>query len=306
MDIDSSSINFLENLDFFAKNIVEGFITGLHKSPFHGFSVEFAEHRIHNPGDSIKHVDWKLYARTDKMFTKRFEEETNLRCHLIIDSSSSMFFPFNKKKNEIDKFTFSILSSACLMNLFRRQKDAFGITLFSDSLELHRAPKVSKKHYFQLIYELEEKLKLNKKSNLKTDFSKSLNSLADLIKQRSLIIIFSDFQTSFDRINQMFQSLQHLKYKKHEILLFHVLDFEKEKELDFSSDFVKFLDLETSESIALNPFLFKQKFQIEQQKLLNFIKEKASQNKIDYFLADVKNGYNEMLRSYLIKRARLY
>ncbi len=156
MNIDSSSINFIENLDFFANQVVEGFITGLHKSPFHGFSVEFAEHRIHNPGESVKHVDWKLYARTDKMFTKRFEEETNLRCHLIIDCSSSMFFPF-EKESTLDKLTFSILSSACLMNLFRRQRDAFGITLFSESLDFHRSPKVSKKHYFQLIYELEKR-----------------------------------------------------------------------------------------------------------------------------------------------------
>ena len=131
MHVDIKSINYLENLDFFAKQVVEGFITGLHKSPFHGFSVEFAEHRIYNQGESIKNVDWKLFARTDKMFVKRYVEETNLRCHLVIDSSSSMFFPFNKKKS-LDKLTFSILSSACLMNLFMRQRDAFGVTLFQN------------------------------------------------------------------------------------------------------------------------------------------------------------------------------
>ncbi len=305
MSIDSSAINFIENLDFFANQVVEGFITGLHKSPFHGFSVEFAEHRIHNQGESVKHVDWKLYARTDKMFTKRFEEETNLRCHLIIDCSSSMFFPF-EKESTLDKLTFSILSSACLMNLFRRQRDAFGITLFSESLDFHRSPKVSKKHYFQLIYELEKKIKEKRTPNIKTDFLKSLGSMVDLIKERSLIVIFSDFQGSVEKINQLFQSLQSLKYKKHEIILFHVCDFKKEKDLEFSSDFYKFIDLETNEEVNINPFDLKKQFQLEKESMFNFIKEKASQNKIDYFIADLNEGFNKMLKSYLIKRSKLY
>jgi len=305
MSIDSSSINFLENLDFFANQVVEGFITGLHKSPFHGFSVEFAEHRIYNPGESIKHVDWKLFARTDKMFSKRFEEETNLRCHLIIDCSSSMFFPFENGKT-LDKLTYSILSSACLMNLFRRQRDAFGITLFSDSLDFHREPKASKKHYFQLIYELEKKIKAKRRINIKTDFSKSLGSLVDLIKERSLIVIFSDFQGSKETLNNLFQSLQSLKYKKHEIILFHVSDLKKEKELLFPSDFYKFIDLETNEEVNINPFDLRDRFQLEKENLFSFIKEKALQNKIDYFMADLNDGFDQMLKSYLIKRSKLY
>ena len=305
MNIDGSSINFLENLDFFANQVVEGFITGLHKSPFHGFSVEFAEHRIYNPGDSVKHVDWKLYGRTDKMFTKRFEEETNLRCHLIIDCSSSMFFPFNKE-SKMDKLTFSVLSSACLMNLFRRQRDAFGMTLFSESLDFHRYPKVSKKHYFQLIYELEKKIKAKRRANIKTDFPKSLGSLVDLIKERSLIVIFSDFQGSKETLNSLFQSLQSLKYKKHEIILFHVSDLKKEKDLVFPGDFYKFIDLETNEEVSVNPSDLREKFQLEKENLFSFIKEKALQNKIDYFIADLNEGFNMMLKSYLIKRSKLY
>ena len=305
MSIDSKSINFLENLDFFATQTVEGFITGLHKSPFHGFSVEFAEHRIYNPGESIKHVDWKLYARTDKMFIKRFEEETNLRSHLIIDCSSSMFFPF-ENESTLDKLTFSVLSSACLMNLFRRQRDAFGVSLFSDSVDFHRDPKVSKKHYFQLIYELEKKLKVKRKTNIKTDFSKSLGSLVELIKERSLIIIFSDFQGSKDKLSDLFQTLQSLKYKKHEIILFHVSDLKKEKDLSFPSDFYKFIDLETNDEVSINPFDLKEKFKLEKENIYSFIKEKASQNKIDYFLADLNEGFDKMLKSYLIKRSKLY
>ena len=169
MHVDIKSINYLENLDFFAKQVVEGFITGLHKSPFHGFSVEFAEHRIYNQGESIRNVDWKLFARTDKCSLK-YMEETNLRCHLVIDSSSSMFFSFNKKS--LDKLTFSILSSACLMNLFMRQRDAFGVTLFSETLDFHRVPKTSKNTTWS-IYELENKLK-EEENNVKTDFLNQL------------------------------------------------------------------------------------------------------------------------------------
>jgi len=305
MQIDIKSINYLENLDFFAKQVVEGFITGLHKSPFHGFSVEFAEHRIYNQGESIRNVDWKLYARTDKMFIKRFVEETNLRCHLVIDSSSSMFFPFNKK-NSLDKLTFSILSSACLMNLFVRQRDAFGVTMFSESLDFHRNPKASKKHYFQLIYELENMLKKKRKTSIKTDFSKSINSLVDLVKERSLIIIFSDFQGSEETLDSLFQSIQNLKYNKHEVILFHISDFNFEKNLDFSRGFYKFIDLETNKEINLNPIEIKKKFQLENDILNSLIKEKASQNKTDYYLADINVGFNQMLKSYLIKRSKLY
>tara|TARA_Y100001954_G_C15764829_1_gene581188 strand:+ start:305 stop:1222 length:918 start_codon:yes stop_codon:yes gene_type:complete len=305
MHVDIKSINYLENLDFFAKQVVEGFITGLHKSPFHGFSVEFAEHRIYNHGESIRNIDWKLYARTDKMFVKRYVEETNLRCHLVIDSSSSMFFPFNKK-NSLDKLTFSILSSACLMNLFMRQRDAFGVTMFSESLDFHRNPKVSKKHYFQLIYELENKLKTKRETSIKTDFSKSVNSLVDLVKERSLIIIFSDLQVSKESLNNLFQSIQNLKYNKHEVILFHVSDLNFEKNLDFSRGFYKFIDLETNKEINLNPIEIKKKFQLENDILFSLIKEKASQNKIDYYLADINVGFNQMLKSYLIKRSKLY
>tara|TARA_Y100000589_G_scaffold91630_1_gene86255 strand:- start:24141 stop:25058 length:918 start_codon:yes stop_codon:yes gene_type:complete len=305
MHVDIKSINYLENLDFFAKQVVEGFITGLHKSPFHGFSVEFAEHRIYNQGESIKNVDWKLFARTDKMFVKRYVEETNLRCHLVIDSSSSMFFPFNEKKS-IDKLTFSILSSACLMNLFMRQRDAFGVTLFSESLDFHRNPKASKKHYFQLIYELEKKLKTKRKTSIKTDFSKSISSLVDLVKERSLIVIFSDFQGTEESLNNLFQSIQNLKYNKHEVILFHVTDLNFEKDLEFSRGFYKFIDLETNEEINLNPSEIKKQFQLEKDAFFSLIKEKASKNKIDYYLADLNMGFHQMLKSYLIKRTKLY
>jgi uncharacterized protein (DUF58 family) len=306
LHLDNDSVNFVENLDFFANQVVEGFLTGLHKSPFHGFSVEFAEHRMYNNGDSIKNIDWKLYARSDKLFVKRFEEETNLRCHLIVDSSSSMFFPFDKENIHVNKLNFSLLSSACLMNLFRRQRDAFGITLFTDQVHLHTETKVTKKHYFRLIHELEKKMNEEKKLNQKTVFSTVLNELAERIKKRSLIIIFSDLQGSFKDISELFYSLRHLKYKKNEIILFHVQDFDKEKDLNFKNQFYNFLDLESNEQIKINPFLVKKQYQESQREIHDLIKLKCAQYKIDYFAADIEDGYTNVLKSYLIKRTKLF
>jgi len=303
--LDNDSVNFVENLDFFANQVVEGFLTGLHKSPFHGFSVEFSEHRMYNNGDSIKNIDWKLYARSDKLFVKRFEEETNLRCHLVVDSSSSMFFPYDGSL-EYNKLDFSLLSSACLMNLFRRQRDAFGITLFSDKIDLHTEAKVTKKHYFRLVHELEKKIIEKKKINQKTCFSSVLNELAQRIKKRSLIIVFSDFQGSSQQINDLFYSLRHLKYKKNEIILFHVQDFDKEKDLNFKNQFYNFLDLESNEEIKLNPFLLKKEYQNSQKKIHDFIELKCAQYKIDYFPSDINKGYANVLKSYLIKRSKLF
>ena len=241
---DNESINFTENLDFFAKQVVEGFLTGLHKSPFHGFSVEFAEHRMYNNGDSIKNIDWKLFARSDKLFVKRYEEETNLRCHLVIDSSSSMNFPIHSKNN---KLNFSLFSSACLMNLFRRQRDAFGVTLFSDKINFHSEARLSKKHYFRLLHELEKKILDKEKVNQKTLFSSVLNEFTQRISKRSLVIIFSDLQGNQDEIDELFNSLKQLKHKKNEIILFHVQEFDKEKELNYKNKFFNFIDLETND-----------------------------------------------------------
>ena len=300
---DKESINFVENLDFFANQVVEGFLTGLHKSPFHGFSVEFAEHRMYNNGDSIKNIDWKLFARSDKLFVKRFEEETNLRCHLVIDSSSSMYFPLHLKNN---KLNFSLLSSACLMNLFRRQRDAFGITFFSDEVNFHSEAKLSKKHYFRLIHELEKNLLEKEKKSRKTLFSKVLNELAQRIPKRSLIIIFSDLHGTQKKIDDLFNSLKELKHKKNEIILFHVQDLDKEKKLNFKNQFYNFIDLETNEEVKINPYLYKNEYENLQTKFNDEIRLKCAKYKIDYFLSDINRGYENVLKSYLIKRSKLY
>ena len=223
--IDKSKIKSFGTLEFLAKQVVEGFITGLHKSPFHGFSVEFAEHRLYNKGDSTKHIDWKLYARTEKLFVKRYEEETNLRCHIVIDNSSSMYFPDNLKADEHNKISFSVHSAAAIIGLLRKQRDAVGLSLFAEEVTLHTKAKSSLTHH-KLIYNELEKLLLdyNPKETKKTFTIDALHEIAENIHKRSLVILFSDMFNDIEHTEELFLALQHLKHNKHEVILFHVTD----------------------------------------------------------------------------------
>ena len=216
--IDLQQIHSYSKLELIAKQVVEGFITGLHKSPFHGFSVEFAEHRLYNTGESTKHIDWKLYGRTEKLFIKRYEEETNLRCQLIIDASSSMYFPeidFNTDK--FNKIKFSVYAAAAIMNLLKKQRDAVGLSIFSDKLDIHSPTKSSSVHHKYLIHELEGLINAPKK-NTKTSSINALHTIAETVHKRSLMIIFSDMMENVADDEQLFAALQHLKYNKHEVI----------------------------------------------------------------------------------------
>ncbi|RLD40114.1 MAG: DUF58 domain-containing protein, partial [Bacteroidetes bacterium] len=254
--IDREKLQPFNSLEFLATQVVEGFITGLHKSPFHGFSVEFAEHRLYNPGESTRFVDWKLYGRTDKMFVKRFEEETNLRCRIIIDRSSSMFFPI-REKADIDnpnKMSFSVYAAAVLINLMKKQRDAVGVSLFSNEVELHTQARSSSVHQRYLYTELERLLdSKGGKDQKSTDVTASLHRIAEMLHKRSLVIIFSDMMDETGKIDEMFSALQHLKHFKHEVILFHVVDKKLEEELDLDDRPFKFIDMESGETIKLNP-----------------------------------------------------
>ena len=249
---DQFDVRQFDHLDLLARQVVEGFIIGLHKSPFHGFSVEFAEHRLYNPGESTRNIDWKLYARTDRLYAKKFEEETNLRCHLVIDASSSMQYPFlNPDQPGWNKIRFSILSAAALMNLLRRQRDAFGLSLFDDDLRIHTPAKSSYTHYRLLLTYLEQLVRDPQKEKT-TSAAKTLHQIADSVHKRSLVIIFSDMLEGGDE-EDIFGALQHLKHNKHEVILFHVLDHDKELALDFDNRPYMFVDLETNERLKLRP-----------------------------------------------------
>ncbi|MCI5084024.1 MAG: DUF58 domain-containing protein, partial [Saprospiraceae bacterium] len=230
--LDNINVRDLGNLELLAKQVVEGFIIGLHKSPFHGFSVEFAEHRLYNQGESTKNIDWKVYARTDKMFVKRFEEETNLRCQIVIDASSSMYFPEISKTSDdvINKLRFSALAAAALMNLLKKQRDAFGLSIFDQSVNMHTRCKSSTSHYRLLLSYLEQLIN-NPERNKMTNAAEALHQIAESIHKRSLVIIFSDMFEQSEHVEQLFSALQHLKHNKHEVVLFHTVD--KSKEVDF-------------------------------------------------------------------------
>jgi uncharacterized protein (DUF58 family) len=293
------------NLEFLAKQVVEGFITGLHKSPFHGFSVEFAEHRLYNKGESTRHIDWKLYARTDKLFVKRYEEETNLRSQILIDTSSSMLFPYDKK-DTINKLTFSVLISAALIYLLNKQRDAVGLTFFSDKIELNTEARLSSVHAKRLYAELSHLLDKDEYQLRKeTSIIPVLHTIAEQIHKRSLVIIFSDMISNANE-DEIFEALQHLKYNKHEVILFHVSDKFHELDFEFQNRPYKFIDLESGKSIKLNPNEVRELFSQKAREQFEKIKLKCAQYKIDFVETDIRGNFQDVLISYLIKRSKLH
>lgn len=296
-------IRFESSLELLAKQVVEGFITGLHKSPFHGFSVEFAEHRLYNNGDSVKSIDWKLFAKTDKLFSKRYEEETNLRCQFVIDVSSSMYFP-NDKYN---KLTFSVQSTAALIYLLKRQRDAFGLSLFTDQLKLNTPAKSTSVHQKFLFAKLEEVLATSQ-LNVQTDLSSALHQIADLIHKRSLVVVFSDMlQTvnSTDRLDQIFSALQHLKFNKHEVIVFNVTDKTKELDFNFENRPYEFVDMETGTVLKAHAAKVKDAYLQQMNEYRKNLTLKCAQYKIDMVDADINAGFNHILEAYLIKRQKM-
>jgi len=309
MGIEKAAIDSLSKLDFFARQVVEGFITGLHKSPFHGFSVEFAEHRLYNAGESVRNIDWKVYGRTEKLFIKKFEEETNLRCQIIIDNSSSMYYPEQKKLslNAPHKQYFSVHAAAVLLHVLKKQRDAFGITLFSDKIELHTPAKSNSLHYNYILNELEKLLTpIDKDDNRKTSLVDVLHNVAEAIHKRSLVIIFSDMLDSFENFEKLFSALQHLKHNKHEVIMFHVFDKEKEVDFAFENRPYKFIDMENKEEIKLNPHEIREKYKKSMNDFKTALYLKCAQYRIELIEANINNGFSQILYPFFVKRQKLY
>jgi uncharacterized protein (DUF58 family) len=294
----------LNNLDLLANQVVEGFITGMHKSPFHGFSVEFAEHRLYNKGESTRHIDWKLYAKTKKLFVKRYEEETNLRCHIIVDNSASMHYPVvnNLSLNNLSKIAFATIASAALMDILKRQRDAVGLSIYSDENEYYAPSKGSDRHRRMLISHLEELLRQSSKKT--TETYKILHEIAEKIHKRSLIFLFTDMFQTNKKENELFEALRHLKYNKHEVVLFHTFDGQLELNFDFENSPKKFVDVETGEHINLYASSVKKHYKTKVENYFNELKLKCMQYKIDYVPVDIHEGFNQILVSYLISRKK--
>lgn len=308
MPIDHFQAQRFGRLELLARQAVEGFITGLHRSPYHGFSVEFAEHRSYNTGESTRHVDWKLYGRTDKLFVKRYEEETNLRCQIVIDRSGSMFYPQQPREGELRKFQFAVQAAASLIYLMRSQRDAMGLTLFGKELELNTPAKSSSVHQAYLFNEL-EKVYDQSEGAPGSNIEESLHQIAERVHKRSLVVIFSDFMDSLVRSkgdqSGLFQALQHLRYNKHEVILFHLFDRKTEVELDLENRPYTFVDLETGEKIKLLPNEARETYTRLRTARINEVKLRCRQYGIDWIETDIAEGVIKVLDRFLAKRERI-
>lgn len=302
-ELDKASL--FQNLELLAQQVVEGFISGIHKSPFHGFSAEFAEHKIYNNGESTKHIDWKLYAKTDKLYTKRYEEETNLRCHMILDNSASMYYPeiANPTIDNLNKIGFGVLAIAAIMNILKRQRDAVGLSVFSDTYSFYSTEKGSERHHQMLLSKLSE-ISLDTKPAKQTDIYTYLHLIAEKIKRRSLIFLFTDmFQTATDD-EHIFDALRHLKYNKHEVVLFHLLDANKELHFDFGNAPKRFLDVETGEHIDLFSDTVKEGYEKAIKTYFDSLKLKCAQYKIKYVEVDVRGDFSKVLNTFMGERQK--
>lgn len=297
------SLHEVENFELLAKQVVEGFIIGLHQSPYHGFSAEFAEHKLYNPGESTKNIDWKVFARTDKLFNKRYDDETNLRCQIVIDSSSSMTLSNRGKGiNQLSKIQWSALASASFMYLLKKQRDAFGLTLFDESIHLHRRASGSLKQMRLLMSYLDDIYHNPPDHSKITNIAEALHEVAERIKKRSLVVIFSDFFDQMDNLDPVFSALQHLKYNKNEVIVFNVIDLQKEVEFKYSNKPMKFIDYETGETLKVRPQDLQSVYRERMDSYLNHLKLKCMQFGIDFQLADINRDFNDVLRAFLIRR----
>ena len=289
--MDPEVVNKIDNLSLRARLVVEGFIIGMHKSPYHGFSVEFSEHRPYGFGDEIKYIDWKLWGKTDRFYIKQFEEETNLKCHMILDKSSSMNF----SSNNVTKFDYSKSLSAALTYLMIKQQDAIGLTTFDEKIDVSINPKSKISHLNLLL-----KTMHNAKPGGETNISRLLHVLAESIKKRGLIILISDL---LDNQEDIVKGLRHFRYKGHEIIIFHIID-PKEKDLNYN-DNINFIDLETTESIITDSRLIRKKYNKAFNNFCDYYSTQCSKNKIDYVPVLTSDSLDKSLMQYLMKRSQI-
>jgi len=294
-----STIREFGNIEFLAKQLVEGFITGLHRSPFHGFSVEFAEHRLYNTGESTKHIDWKVYSKTDRLYIKRYEEETNLRAQLLIDISPSMYYP----QQDFGKLTFSIMCASAIAYMLQKQRDAVGLCTFADEIKLQTPIKSTPSHIHKIFLQLENLL--HTKPNIsESNVAEVIHQIADKVHRRSLVVIFSDMLDNTEQQDQVFSALQHLKHNRHEVLLFHVTDKKTEKDFVFDERPHLFIDLESGQKVKLQPSQVKDFYKRKMEGFYQDLKLKCGQYKIDLIEVDINEGFENVLYAYLVKRSK--
>ncbi len=287
-------VSNLKNLDFVAKMIVEGFLVGLHKSPYHGFSAEFSEHRQYMPGDDIRNIDWKVYGRTNRFYIKQYEEETNLKAYLILDISGSMGY----KSTKITKIQYAVFLAAALSYLFIKQRDAVGLITFSNKVHRMLPPKSSPSYLNYIFKELSE-IKITRN---RTNTSNTLHMLAEKIKRRSLIILFTEFL--YEDLNSVLEGLKHFRHYKHEILVFNILD-PNDLFFKFQND-ATFVDMETGEKLKIQPYYIQSSYQNKINEFYSRLRHECLNFQIDFQNTLTNQPFDVALIRYLIKRKKLY
>jgi len=293
------------NFDLLAKSIVEGFISGMHKSPFHGFSAEFAEHKIYNNGESTRHIDWKLFAKTDKLYTKRYDEETNLRCHLIVDNSSSMHYPKQPQQDidHLNKISFSALAAAAVMQLLKKQRDAVGLSVYSDALDYYAPEKGSERHH-QMLLDCLATTATQAPESAGTKTYEVLHQIAEKLHRRSLIFLFTDMLQPEQEADKLFEALRHLKHNKHELVLFHVYDKATEYNFKFDNAPKRFVDVESGAAVDVHPEALQQSYEAAIEAYFKDLRTTCGQYKINYVGVDIKEGFDKLLTAFLVERQK--
>ena len=281
----------LGKLNLIARTAVEGFITGLHRSPHHGFSVEFSEHREYTPGDDLRHLDWVALARTDRYYIKRYEQETNLRAHILLDVSGSMEYG----SGGMTKFESGCRLASMIGYLMVRQQDMVGLVTFDRTIRTHLPPGSTATHLDRLFTNLEEVMP----GNL-TAVSRTFHDLAEKIARRGLIIIISDL---YDEPADVMRALRHFRHNKHQVIVFHVFD-QAELDMPFNK-LVTFVDMETAEKLQIDPKFIREEYKRQVNDFVGQYRRDCSDSAIEYIVTSTATPYDAMLRSYLASRQRL-
>ncbi|MCX7929562.1 MAG: DUF58 domain-containing protein [Chlorobi bacterium] len=290
--LDPRVVSQIATMELRARLIVEGFLTGMHRSPFHGFSAEFSEHRAYHPGDDLRYLDWKVLGRTDRYYVKQFEEETNLRAVIAVDQSASMAYASD---GMISKFTYATYLAAALAYLAMLQKDAVGLALYDDTLAQYFPPRARRSYIGELLAALDRA-----QPSQKTDTARSLELLAERLNRRSLVIVMSDF---FDDIEQVATSLKHFRHDRHEVIAIHILD---RRELDFRFGLAAtFRDMETGEEMITQPLQLRAAYTAAVEEFIEQIKAICYAANIDYMQAVTDQPFDRLLREYLVRRHRV-
>jgi len=301
--LDPAALSRIESMEMRARLIVEGFITGLHKSPYHGFSVEFAEHRAYTPGDELRHVDWKVYAKTDRYYVKQYEEETNLRSYLVLDTSASMHY---RRAEELTKLEYGAYLAAGLAALMLRQRDAVGLLAFDEEVHTALRPKATPGYLRRLLAQL-ERLARRDESNApkRTGAAEALAEVAERIHRRSLIVLVTDLFENIGRHDDLLKALRRLRHRGHEVVVFHVLEGATERRFDFPNAPMVFQDTETGAEVTLQPQQVREHYQDAVEHFSERFRRRCLQHDIDFAELDTGTPYDEALMTYLNKRQRL-